>query len=47
MRQVVDALRQRFKERNYDITTADFQALMWYPEKAVIQGFRVQPGRGF
>ena len=46
MRQVVDAAKERLKERNYDITTADFQALMWYPEKQLFRALGVQPGRG-
>ena len=46
MREVVKATQQRLKERNYDISTADFQALMWYPEKQLFRALGVQPGRG-
>ena len=46
MREVVELARDRLKESNYDITTADFQALMWYPEKQLFRALGVAPGRG-
>ena len=46
MREVVELARDRLKESNYDITTADFQALMWYPEKQLFRSLGVAPGRG-
>jgi len=46
MREVVDEVRSRLRDRGYDITTADFQALMWYPEKQLFRALGVQPGRG-
>ena len=46
MREVVESARERLKEKNYDITTADFQALMWYPEKQLFRALGVAPGRG-
>tara|TARA_R100000353_G_scaffold9360_6_gene10665 strand:- start:1464 stop:9512 length:8049 start_codon:yes stop_codon:yes gene_type:complete len=46
MREVVDAAKERLSEAGYDINTADFQALMWYPEKQLFRALGVQPGRG-
>ena len=46
MRTVVEAARERLAEAGFDITTADFQALMWYPEKQLFRALGVQPGRG-
>ena len=46
MREVTAAARERLSEAGYDITTADFQALMWYPEKQLFRALGVQPGRG-
>ena len=46
MRTVVEAARERLSEAGFDITTADFQALMWYPEKQLFRALGVQPGRG-
>ena len=46
MREVVDAAKERLRQRNYNISTADFQALMWYPEKQLFRALGVQPGRG-
>jgi len=46
MREVVEAARERLRDQGYDITTADFQALMWYPEKQLFRALGVQPGRG-
>ena len=46
MRQVVDRTRELLKQRNYDINTADFQALMWYPEKQLARKMGVAPGKG-
>ena len=46
MRRVTDAARGKLSEFGYDITTADFQALMWYPEKQLFRALGVQPGRG-
>ena len=46
MREVTAAARERLSEAGYDITTADFQALMWYPEKQLFRVLGVQPGRG-
>lgn len=46
MRQVTKAAIQKLKENGFDITTADFQALMWYPEKQLFRKMGVAPGRG-
>ena len=46
MRKVTEATKKRLSEAGYDITTADFQALMWYPEKQLFRALGVQPGRG-
>jgi len=46
MRQVVEAARERLSESGFDITTADFQALMWYPEKQLFRALGVQPAKG-
>ena len=46
MRQVVEEVRKRLAESGYNITTADFQALMWYPEKQLFRALGVQPARG-
>ena len=46
MRQVVERTRELLKQRNYDINTADFQALMWYPEKQLARKMGVAPGKG-
>jgi len=46
MRTVVEAARERLAEAGFNITTADFQALMWYPEKQLFRALGVQPGRG-
>lgn len=46
IREVVKATRERLAEAGFDITTADFQALMWYPEKQLFRKLGVIPGRG-
>ena len=46
MREVVESARERLLEDGFDITTADFQALMWYPEKQLFRALGVTPGRG-
>ena len=37
MRLVTARARELLKEQGYDINTADFQALMWYPEKQLAE----------
>ena len=46
IREVVEATKERLAEAGFDITTADFQALMWYPEKQLFRKLGVMPGRG-
>jgi len=46
MRQVTKAAIAKLGDLGYDITTADFQALMWYPEKQLFRKLGVAPGRG-
>ena len=46
IREVVEATKERLAEAGFDITTADFQALMWYPEKQLFRKLGVIPGRG-
>jgi hypothetical protein len=46
MRQVTKAAIDKLRNLGYDITTADFQALMWYPEKQLFRKLGVAPGRG-
>ena len=46
MRDVVNAAREKLASVGYDINTADFQALMWYPEKQLFRHLGVAAGRG-
>ena len=46
MREVVNRSRELLKERGYDINTADFQALMWFPEKQLARKLGIPPGKG-
>jgi hypothetical protein len=46
MRDVVAAARAKLASVGVDINTADFQALMWYPEKQLFRHLGVAPGRG-
>ena len=46
MRRVVNEAKRRLTRRNINITTADLQALLWYPEKQLYRSLGVAPGRG-
>lgn len=46
MRQVTKAAIAKLRDLGYNIETADFQALMWYPEKQLFRHLGVAPGRG-
>ncbi len=46
MRQVTRAAIEKLRQNGYMINTADFQALMWYPEKQLFRHLGVAPGRG-
>ena len=46
MREVVTRARELLKDRGYDINTADFQALMWFPEKQLARKLGIPPGKG-
>jgi hypothetical protein len=46
MRKVVEKAREKLREQGIDIETADFQALMWYPEKLLYKKLGVDPGNG-
>ena len=46
MREVTQAALAKLKSQGYPISTADFQALMWYPEKQLFRKLGVAPGRG-
>lgn len=46
MRKVVEKARETLKDQGIDIETADFQALMWYPEKLLYKKLGVAPGNG-
>jgi hypothetical protein len=46
MREVVLKAREKLAAAGFDINTADFQALMWYPEKQLFRHLGVAPGRG-
>jgi len=46
MRDVTSAAIQKLGEKGYNINTADFQALMWYPEKQLFRALGVSPGQG-
>jgi len=46
MRDVTKAAIAKLRDLGYDISTADFQALMWYPEKQLFRHLGVAPGRG-
>jgi hypothetical protein len=46
MRTVTKAAIEKLRENGYMIDTADFQALMWYPEKQLFRKLGVAPGRG-
>jgi hypothetical protein len=46
MREVTKAAIAKLRDLGYDIETADFQALMWYPEKQLFRHLGVAPGRG-
>ena len=46
MRQVTARARELLREQGYDINTADFQALMWYPEKQLAEKMGIAKGKG-
>ena len=46
MREVVQRARELLSEQGYDINTADFQALMWYPEKQLAEKMGIAKGKG-
>ena len=46
MRTVTAAAIEKLRQNGYMITTADFQALMWYPEKQLFRKLGVAAGRG-
>ena len=46
MRDVTKAAITKLRDLGYNIETADFQALMWYPEKQLFRHLGVAPGRG-
>lgn len=46
MRDTVAKARQLLITQGYDINTADFQALMWYPEKQLARKLGVAKGKG-
>lgn len=46
MRDVTKAAISKLRDLGYNIETADFQALMWYPEKQLFRHLGVAPGRG-
>ena len=46
MIETVDRAKQLLSEQGLDINTADFQALLWYPEKRLFRALGVKPGRG-
>ena len=46
MREATQRAIQLLSTQGYDINTADFQALMWYPEKQLFRVLGVDPGRG-
>lgn len=46
MRRVVERTREKLMHRQIHINTADFQALMWYPEKLLFRKLGVAPGNG-
>lgn len=46
MRQVTQAAIEKLKSVGFNIQTADFQALMWYPEKQLFRKLGVAAGRG-
>ena len=46
MRRATKRAIDLLKSKGYDINTADFQALMWYPEKQLFRLLGVAPGRG-
>lgn len=46
MREVTQRARGLLSEQGYDINTADFQALMWYPEKQLAEKMGIAKGKG-
>jgi len=46
MREATQAAIEKLRQNGYMITTADFQALMWYPEKQLFRKLGVAAGRG-
>ena len=46
MREVTQRARELLSEQGYDINTADFQALMWYPEKQLAEKMGIAKGKG-
>lgn len=46
MRRATKRAIELLQSKGYDINTADFQALMWYPEKQLFRLLGVAPGRG-
>jgi len=46
MIETVNRAKQLLSEQGLDINTADFQALLWYPEKRLFRALGVKPGRG-
>lgn len=46
MREVTLRARELLADKGYDINTADFQALMWYPEKQLAEKMGIAKGKG-
>ena len=46
MRAAVVGALDKLRSQGVEISTADFQALMWYPEKQLFRKLGVEPGRG-
>lgn len=46
MIETVNRAKQLLSGQGLDINTADFQALLWYPEKRLFRALGVKPGRG-
>ena len=46
MRQVTARSQRTASRAGFDINTADFQALMWYPEKQLAEKMGIAKGKG-
>jgi hypothetical protein len=46
IRDTVNRVKELLSQQGIDIETADFQALMWYPEKRLFRSLGVKGGRG-